>query len=493
MRLGDAVLGPRGSLQRSLVGNVAAALVVCIAIAASVMVTEFYEHLDETIATGLRREAEEVAAALVPGAPGLGLAADTPRLSGDSATFRYTVFGPDWRILAGGELADLTPTARAALLDPARPGEGAIRLADGRAGIVTVRETADGPLRVLASTRPVAFSGTPLQTLLHELREQVWWVVFGAAAVLTAAAVAARRALRPLRAVMAEAGGVVPGAPQRRLGTRGLPLELHALIAAVNTAFDRLEEGYQAQRAFSSNVAHEVRTPLAVLRSGLERLPPEVGRDALLADLGQLDRLFVQLIDLARAEAAGVANREPVDLHDVAMDVATALSVPVLRAGRGLAVSGAGRAPALGNRGLLGVALSNLVRNAMAHAPEGSEIDIEVVANPPALIVHDTGPGVPEAERKVLFERFLRGRGATAGGAGIGLAIVRAVAEAHGGRAEVTARAPRGASFAIVLPPPPTAAPVTAPPSADLTRATAPTPSIPTDHAGSRGVTSARL
>jgi len=491
LRLARAIFGPPASLQRSLVRNVAAALVACIAVAAAVMVSEFYEHLDETVAMGLRREAEEVAAALEPGSPALGLAPDAPRISGDAATFRYTVFGPDWGLLVGAELAALSPAERARLLDPARPRDGAIKLGDGRSGVVSVRETAAGPLRVLASTRPVAFDGPPLLTLLHELREQILWVAIGAVIVLAAAAVAARRALRPVRAVLAEAGSIAPGAPHRRLSAERLPLELRPLIAAVNTAFDRLEEGYQAQRAFSSNVAHEVRTPLAVLRSGLERLPPEAGRDGLLADLGQLDRLFVQLIDLARAEAAGTATRAPLDLHDVAMDVATAMSVPVLRAGRELAVTGAESAPALGNRGLLGVALSNLVRNAMVHAPEGSEIEIEVVAAPPSLVVHDTGPGVPEAERAALFERFRRGRGAADGGAGIGLAIVRAVAEAHGGHADVAARAPRGASFAIVLPPPHGPAD-TAPPPAE-SPAASPAASRHDAHAGAHPAASAGL
>ena len=131
------------------------------------------------------------------------------------------------------------------------------------------------------------------------------------------------------------------------------------------------------------------------------------------------------------------------------------MSAPALRAGRTLAVTGATRAPARGHAGLLTVALSNLVRNALAHSPEGSEVEIEVQADPPGWRVLDRGPGVPEAARDALFERFQRGaHGTDTGpGAGIGLAIVQTVAEAHRGAVTIEDRPGGGAAFVIELPP----------------------------------------
>jgi signal transduction histidine kinase len=448
------VFGARRSLQRRLVVNVVLALLACVLMATIILVSEFYDHLDENAEAALLREAEEVAATIDPAAPEVGLDAAAVRFVGDAGAYRYTVFDARWTPLVGGEFGAGDPEVKARLERAVETGH-MVSVGHDRLGVVVRRALPDGEVFVLATARSTAALRTQFASLRHEFSEQIGWVVFGVVSVLAAAILAARRSLRPLRLAMMQATRVTPGAPERRLTADGLPDELRPLIEAVNGAFDRLEKGYQAQRDFSSNVAHEIRTPLAVLRSGIEALEDPALRLELSDDLSLLDRLFEQLIDLARAEALATAAQSDLDLHELALDLAMEMSAPALRAGRTLAVTGATHAPARGHAGLLTVALGNLVRNALAHSPEGSEVEIEVQADPPGWRVLDRGPGVPEAAREALFERFQRGAHGpnTAPGAGIGLAIVRTVAEAHRGTVTIEDRPGGGAAFLVELPP----------------------------------------
>lgn len=453
MRLIAAAVGARGSLQRRLVANLVMALVAVLVFASVVLVYEFYEHLEERAEGALRIEALEVADALDPAAPDFGQDPTAARFAGDRGAFRYTVFDADWRPRLGGELG---PAAAAELAAAAATG-GMIPIGPDRLGVVVTRELPGGPVHVLASSALFTADRADLAALRHELDEEIGWAILAILLVLVAAIVAARRALRPLRDALEQAGGIAPGAPDRRLTGESLPAELLPLVAAVNRAFDRLERGYQAQRDFASNVAHEIRTPLAVLHSAVERVEDPALRGDVLADLREIDRLFEQLIDLARADALGGSAQRDVCMHELALGLAMEMSAGALRSGRTLAVTGAASAPARGHPGLLSVALNNLVRNALAHAPKGSEIEIEVMADPPGWRVLDRGPGTPPELREALFERFRRGlrESAGPGGSGIGLAIVKAVAEGHGGGAGVEDRPGGGAVFTIWIPPPP--------------------------------------
>ncbi|SLN68054.1 Sensor protein QseC [Roseovarius gaetbuli] len=448
MRVGiRQVVGQRGSLLRRLVINISLAMVVCVLLASAIMSFEFYEHLQERTEGELRREATEILAQLDPEAEDLGLPAGSIRFTGAGGVFRYTVFDRDLRPVVGSEMAELAMAERRALLQKAQ--QGTVLLEGGRLGLAV-----KGPDErlVLVSRLSSQGSHSQLITLLDELGEQVSWVIVGIIIVLTAAIATARRAQEPLRAAVAQLRNVAPGAPDKRLSAEGMPGEIRPLIDNVNRAFDRLELGYQAQRDFSSNVAHEVRTPLAVLRSSIEGLEDGPQRSVLLEDLSGLDRMFAQLIDLARADAAGETAMGEVDLYKIALDLAREKSIPALRSKRSLAISGAEHVPARGHAGLLSVALGNLVRNALGHAPVGGEVEIELCANPPGWRVSDTGPGVPDDLKEVLFDRFQRGGASADGGAGIGLAIVRAVAEAHGGRCRIEDRPGGGAVFVFELP-----------------------------------------
>jgi len=221
----------------------------------------------------------------------------------------------------------------------------------------------------------------------------------------------------------------------------------------VNRAFDRLETGYRAQRDFSSNVAHEVRTPLAVLRSSVDRIDSPELKESLVQDVVRIDQIFQQLIDLARADTAPTSSFAPVELHGLAVEIASDMAQDALRGGHALSVSGAKNVQVHANPGLLGIALRNVIRNALQYAPAGSDVDIEILDSPAGWQVLDRGPGVPDDMKESLFERFNRGEQANGKsvGSGIGLSIVKSVANSHGATVTIQGREGGGSVFSFVF------------------------------------------
>lgn len=251
------------------------------------------------------------------------------------------------------------------------------------------------------------------------------------------------RTLRPLQRASFEASRIGPASSVARVNPRGLPLEIIPLVTAFNGALDRLSRAYQLEKRLTADAAHELRTPLAVLRMRLEqsdfaRKNPEAW-DAVRHDFAQIDRLTGQLLDLARKEQGDTVRTERVNFSRVAREAA-ALMLPIVeRAGRTLSV-GAPEAVSVFNAAEddLCDMTRNLIENALIHGAGAIAVAVEqqtewngTVA---VLTVTDEGPGPPAALLATIFERFRKGDSATAG-AGLGLAIVRHVAESHGGDA----------------------------------------------------------
>ena len=261
-----------------------------------------------------------------------------------------------------------------------------------------------------------------------------------------------RRALRPIIAASALAERIGPARTELRLPERGMPQEVVPLVRAVNQALDRLEEGFRGQREFTADAAHELRTPLAILRTQIDMIADRELAKSLRDDIESMSRLVNQLLDIAELETFVISEGEIADLTTIATDVAAYIAPLALSLHKTVAVTGA-RHPVLvrGNADTLGRAVRNLVENALVHTAPGTTVEISV-AGAGELRVMDRGPGVPSAEREQIFQRFWRRDRRRVGSAGLGLAIVKRIAEMHGATVSVSDRQGGGAIFTIRFP-----------------------------------------
>ncbi len=228
--------------------------------------------------------------------------------------------------------------------------------------------------------------------------------------------------------------------------TGAVPDEIGPLVAALNGLLARLGGALAQQRHFIADAAHELRTPLTALRLQLQlaerAADPEQRQKAhamLKEGIARAVRLVEQLLALARQDPeAPVESVTPVDLASVARSVAH-LHEPAATA-KGLALTADIREPLVvsGDRSALLAMMENLVDNAIRYTPHGSvTLRAYTEAGEARFEVEDTGPGIPQAERARVFDRFYRLDASAAGGSGLGLAIVRRIAERHGGRVEL--------------------------------------------------------
>ncbi|WP_050750742.1 sensor histidine kinase [Paramagnetospirillum magneticum] len=270
-------------------------------------------------------------------------------------------------------------------------------------------------------------------------------------AMLLVSLVTIRNSLLPLKRLSEQAAAIGPASTDIRLPEAQVPREILPLVHAVNSALDRIEAGFRIQRDFTADAAHELRTPLAVLRAHVETLPDPAIREALVRDVDSMTRLIAQLLAVARAEALTIAMDEQADLNAIAVDVGTFLAPMALRQRRMIEVIEAPR-PCLvtANAEAVFNAVRNLVENALTHAPSDTTVTVRVEA-PASLLVEDCGPGVPAELRERIFQRFWRAERRKSG-SGLGLAIVREIMLAHGGRVEVGDRPGGGAVFSLHFP-----------------------------------------
>lgn len=248
------------------------------------------------------------------------------------------------------------------------------------------------------------------------------------------------------------------------------PPEVRSLARAINVLLDEVHHSVVAQKRFISDAAHQLRTPLAGLKSQTELALGEATDPALVARLKRVHEsasrsahLVNQLLTLARAEpeSAVLQDRVPLDLERLAREVTAEMVPRALAAGIDLGFEDQGSAASgapmpLQVRGialLLREALANLVDNALRYAGRGATVTVRVRALSGEVLmeVEDNGPGVPEGEREHVFERFVRAT-PDGNGCGLGLAIVREIVERHAGRVGLYAAVPRGVVARVTLP-----------------------------------------
>jgi signal transduction histidine kinase len=444
------------SLQLRLALSLAALYIAATAIAVTGIVYQAYSTADELSTEDLNRRARHLANVVV--ADGAGEAKvelpDWLAALYRSGRFLYAARRPAGKIIAASndEVADLVTRLPV-------PGEqpAYFRLTHFGAaardyyGLTAKLDSRVGPLWVTIAR--AADDDELVHSLLREFVFNVAWLVpLVAAATLAIGIVAIRRGLRPLRQVSAMAATIEPGSMSVRLPVKDVPSEVQPLVAAVNQALDRLEQGFAVQRRFTANAAHELRTPLAILTGAIEHLAASHDVAMLKSDVARMNRLVEQLLSVARLDAIALDVSGQIDLCGVAKDVVAYLAPIAVANKRALAAQGVeGQVIVKGNRHAIEDAIRNLVENAFAHAPPGSEIVVEVDPNG-AVRVADRGPGVAVGERERIFDRFWRGKGSTGQGSGLGLAIVSEIMKAHHGRVEVGDNPDGGAVFTLVFP-----------------------------------------
>lgn len=282
----------------------------------------------------------------------------------------------------------------------------------------------------------------------------------GVVALVTAGLVAGRLT-RPLTRLTATVEAVAAGDRRVRSRAHDAPGELGALAGAVDRMADTLDRQEQLRRALVADVAHELRTPLAIALGECDAIldgvvqPDPTRLASIREEIVRLSRLVADLETLAAAESATLQMEpEPLELGEVVDDV-LALHGPRLRE-QGFEVRfHRESAPVTGDPLRLGQIVINLLTNAGKFSPPRGRIDIEVGSDGATVTcaVTDDGPGIPADESSHVFERFWQGRAAAdTGGSGIGLAVAAELARAHEGRLEVTNVPGRGARFVLRLP-----------------------------------------
>ncbi len=274
----------------------------------------------------------------------------------------------------------------------------------------------------------------------------------------------ARRALAPVDTMVTTARAIEAEDLSRRIEAADSPDELGRLAAVLNAMLARLERAFTAVKHFSADAAHELRTPLTILKGELEvalRSPPtpDEYRSVLASCLEEVDRLSALVTDLlflARSDSGNMSiARTPVNLAAVLRDVCTALGALARTAHIPFQHDAPTELWTRGSETMLFRLMFNLGENAIKYTPEGGTVTLtlESYGTEAYLSVRDTGAGIAAEEQPHIFDRFYRADPARSrGGSGLGLALARSIALAHGGHIRVESRVGQGSCFTVRLP-----------------------------------------
>lgn len=286
------------------------------------------------------------------------------------------------------------------------------------------------------------------------------------------------RVLAPIDEIAAVASDIQATDLSRRIDLAGPDDELKRLADTFDRMLERLDEAFSLQRRFVADASHELRNPLAVIRTNLDVVlsnpdatEPDMRNAAQIVrrSTERMSRMVDDLLALARLDSP-TPSWETVDVSEVARDIREENAETARARDVSIEVTGADVAPVRGDRDALKRALANLVENALRFAPPGTAVTIAtgLVDGWVFLAVQDRGPGIARVEHERVFERFYRidrSRSRSSGGSGLGLAIVRRIATAHSGSTTVFSEPGAGATFVLWLPREGAGTPATPPPN----------------------------
>jgi heavy metal sensor kinase len=386
--------------------------------------------------------------------------------------------GGDESFAVGGEFVGLYDRSGKLLDSSAAPPKPADAIAAFTAGSTTARSetVTTGTERLRIRAVPVAESGhlatvvivrslAPIDAAVRQLLGILGLTLPLAVAIAAVGGyLLAYRALRPVELLRRAAEDYGANDLSRRLAPRNLrDDELGRLARTIDAMLDRVAAAVEQQRRFTGDASHELRTPIATILAdaslSLERSRSAEDSRAAIAriesEAARMARIVEGLLVLARADARSAPT------HSENVDVGAVLEASVRRVTPRATERGA-RIEARVDHGLLVAdrdaglerVFDNLLDNAIRYAPAGTAIELDVAARDgmARVAVTDHGPGIPPDERARVFERFHRSPGASGGGAGLGLAIARAIVDAHGGSMALTETRGGGATFVVQLP-----------------------------------------
>ena len=252
------------------------------------------------------------------------------------------------------------------------------------------------------------------------------------------------RALKPLIRLTSEVGNRAP-TNLTPIRLTGVPEETRSLVRAINKLFERLQNAFANERRFTADAAHELRTPLAALKTQAQVAQRATDKEQRIKSLDQMlvgvdrtSRLLEQLLTLARVDPeTDLRQEEQVDLCLLAAEVMAELAPSAIEKNIELTLEENFKSMVNGHGDSLHILLRNLIDNAIRYTPEGGSVEVTINThnNSVQLMVADSGTGIPEEERERIFERFYRRTGTKATGSGLGLSIVKRIADLH--RAEI--------------------------------------------------------
>ena len=444
---------------RSIISRVVALHVIAIGVTSILMPLALYWLLNQAANSlhrdALRSQAATIASFLRPqpdGSVTLDIPLEIqPLYSGGYGLYAYAVLDPAGRVLFssrsdGSALFSLDESSRGDWVERQRT-TGSVLFG------VSVARPVGQRMYWIQVAQDLSHRDVIIDDVVTTFFPRVGWITFPILLVLLLIDILIfRRALEPVREASTTAAAIGPARTDVRLPEQAMPAEIVPLVHAVNQAFDRLEAGFRAQRDFTADMAHELRTPLAIMRARVDSLEPGPVRDALRTDLVNMTRTVSQVLDIAELESFVVGDAKA-DLHAVCAEAVGFMAPLAVDMSKTISLTGAeGPVWVRGHAEALFRAVRNLVDNAIRHTPGGGSIEVHVSADGVVRVIDD-GPGVPEAERDSIFRRFWRRDRTQAESRGLGLAIVARVAETHDGSVTVDNLPGGGAVFTLRLRP----------------------------------------
>lgn len=311
----------------------------------------------------------------------------------------------------------------------------------------------------------------PRQEMNNRLNDILLYVASIGAVVLCFSSIAfwilVRWGLSPVTRLSAEVEAVAPRNLEYRVDGTRLPRDLRTLGVSINGFIERLEKAFAHEKQFVADAAHELCTPIALLKSNIQSAllgPPDSAGDRrsleeLLNDVERLEHLSNSLLALSEAEAgqAGLENREEIELQPYLRSLAGQFEQAAHQREVSLQVANTGDDVVRADRTALDRVFGNLIDNAIKHNQPGANVTLAVHQDEAGceVWVSDDGPGLPAEDASRLFERFFRvdtSRSRERGGAGLGLAIVKSLCESQGAEVFYRAREPQGSVFVVRFP-----------------------------------------